>query len=79
MDAHEHVFLPRDLSAHERHVLGAVEQRLEDVRGEVAVVRRYARFGDAAHELLAVAAVADEIRDRDDDEAVLGGERFELG
>ena len=29
--AHEHVLLARDLAAHERHVLGAVEQRLEHV------------------------------------------------
>ena len=33
----------------------------------------------AAHELLAVAAVADEVGDRDEHEAVLGGERLELG
>ena len=29
--AHEHVLLARDLAAHERHVLDAVEQRLEHV------------------------------------------------
>ena len=42
--ADEHVLLARDLAAHERDVLGAVEQRLEHVGGEVAVLRRDARL-----------------------------------
>ena len=75
--AHEHVLLARDLAAHERHVLGAVEQRLEHVAGEVAVAGRDARLGDPAHQLLAVAAVADEVGDRDELQAVLRGERLE--
>ena len=77
--AHEHVRLARDLAAHEREVLDAVEQRLEHVRGEVAVLRRDARLRHAPHELLAVAAVADEIGDRDEHEAVLGREALEVG
>ena len=76
--ADEHVLGTRDLAAHERDVLGAVEQRLEHVRGEVAVLGRDARLGDAAHQLLAVAPVADEVGDRDHEEAVLGGEALEL-
>ena len=71
--------MPGDLAAHEREVLGAVEQRLEHVGGEVAVLGRDARLGHAAHELLAVAAVADEVGDRDEHEPVLGRERLELG
>ena len=35
---HEHVLLARHLAPHEREVLGVVEQRLEHVRGEVAVL-----------------------------------------
>ena len=66
---------PRD----ERDVLGAVEQRLEHVRGEVAVDRGDARLGNPAHELLAPAAVADQVGDRDDHEVVLGRETLEVG
>ena len=60
-------------------MLGAVEQRLEHVRGEVAVDRGDARFRHPAHQLLAAAAVADEIGDRDDHEVVLGREPLEVG
>ena len=78
MHAHEHVVLARDLAAHEREVLGVVEQRREHVRGEVAVLRRDPRLGHAPHELLAVAAEPDEVGDRHEHEAVLGRERLEL-
>ena len=77
--AHEHVVLARDLAPHEGDVLGAVEQRLEHVAGEVAVLGRDARLGDPAHQLLAVAPVADEVGDRDQLQAVLRGEALELG
>ena len=63
--AHEHVLVAGDLAAHEREVLHAVEQRLEHVRGEVAVLRRDPRLRHPPHELLAVAAVADEVGDRE--------------
>ena len=78
MDPHEHVGLARDLAAHERHVLDAVEQALEHVGGEVAVLRRDARLGHPAHQLLAVTAEPDEVRDRDQLQPVLGRERLEL-
>ena len=77
--AHEHVLLPGDLAPHEREVLGVVEQRLEDVRGEVAVLRRDTRLRHPPHELLVVAAEPDEIGDRDEHEAVLLRERLEVG
>ena len=77
--AHEDVVGARHLAPHERQVLGAVEQRFEHVRDEVAVPRRDAGFGDAPHELLAVAAVADQVRDRDEDETVLVGEGLQVG
>ena len=59
-------------------MLGVVEQRLEHVRGEVAVLRRDPRLGDPADELLVVAAEPDEIGDRHEHEPVLGRERLEL-
>ncbi len=68
-----------DVAPHEREVLDAVEQRLEDVRGELAVLRRDARLRHATHELLAVPAVTDEVGDRDQHEAVLLGEALEVG
>jgi len=46
--AHEHVGLAGDLTAHEREMLGVVEQRLEHMGGEIAVLRRDARLGDTA-------------------------------
>ena len=75
--AHEHVLLARDLALHERHVLGAVEQRLEHEAGEVAVTGRDARLGHPAHQLLGVPSVADEVGDGDELEAVLLGELLE--
>ena len=79
MHAHEHVLVPGDLAADEREVLHAVEQRLEHVRGEVAVLRGDPRLRHAPHELLAMAPVADEVGDREQHEAVLGRERLEVG
>src|SRR6185369_6445506 len=58
--AHEHVGLPRDVAAHEGHVLDTVEQALEHDRGELAVAGRDARLAHASHELLAVTPVPDE-------------------
>ena len=53
--AHEHVTVARrrvgDVAADERDVLGAVGQRLVDVRGELAVTRRDVRGRDATDEL----------------------------
>ena len=63
--AHEHVRLARHLAAHERHVLDPVEQALEHVRGEVAVLRGDAGLGHPADQLLAVAPEPDEVGDRD--------------
>ena len=76
---HEHVRLTGDVAAHERHVLDPVEQALEHVRGEVAVLRRDAGLGHPPDQLLAVPAEADQVGDRDQLQAVLGGERLELG
>ncbi len=79
VDADQHVLVARDVAPDEGQVLHSVEQALEDVRGEVAVAGRDARLGHAPHELLAVPAVADEVRDRDELQAVLGGELLQLG
>ena len=66
MHAHEHVVLARPPSPlHEGDVLLAVEQRLVGVAGEVAPLGGDAGLGDAADELLVLAAVADEVGDRD--------------
>ena len=66
VDADEDVGRAGDLAAHEGEVLGAVEDALVDVRGELAVTGRDAGLGDAADQLLALAAVPDEIGDGDD-------------
>ena len=79
VDAHEHVLVARHLAAHERDVLGAVEQRLEHVRREVTVLGRDARFGDPPHQLLAVPAEPDQVRDGDEREPVFRRERLEVG
>ena len=69
--AHEHVALALDRATHHRDVLLAVEHRLVHVRGEVAPRRRDARLGDPTDELLVLAAVLDELGDRDHQEPVL--------
>ena len=76
---HEDVVLAGDVAAHERHVLHAVEQALEHDRGELAVAGGDARLAHSPDQLLAVAAVADEVRDRDEVQPVLLRERLELG
>ena len=75
----EHVVLARDVAADEGHVLDAVEQALEDHRGELAVPGGDAGLADPADQLLAVPPVADEVGDRDEVEAVRFGEGLQLG
>jgi hypothetical protein len=76
---HEDVVLPLHGTLDEGDVLVAVEQVLVGVGGEVAPWRGDAGLGDPAHELLALAAVADEVGDGDHHQAVLLGEALELG
>ena len=66
------------LAPHQGDVLGAVDHRLVGVGGEVAERRRDAGLRHPPHELLPLPAVADEVGDRDHDEAVLPGKAFEL-
>ena len=63
--AHQHVVLAGDGAPHQGHVLLAVEQRLVDVAGEVAPAGRDAGLGDPADQLLGLAAVPDQVGDRD--------------
>ena len=76
---HEHVLGPLHVAAHERDVVLAVEHRLEHDALELAELRRDRRLGEPADELLVLAPVADEVGDRDEQQAVLVGEPFELG
>src|SRR6266542_1643543 len=78
VDPHQHVVLARDLALDQRQVLLAVEDRLVGEGGEVAPLGGDARLGDPPHQLLAVAAVADQVGDADQLEVVLGGEGLEL-
>ena len=59
-------------------MLLAVDDRPEPVGDELPVLGRDAGGGDPLHELLAVAAVTHEVGDRDDRQAVLGREAFQL-
>ena len=77
--AHEHVVLAGHGAPDHGDVLLAVEERLVGVAGEVAPLGGDAGLGDAADELLVLAAVADEVGDRDHQQAVLVGEPLELG
>ena len=67
-----------DVAAHERHVTAVVEHRLEGDELEVAPRRRQRRLADAAHQLLGPPAVADEVGDRDQQQAVVGAELLQL-
>ena len=77
--AHEHVLLALHRATHEREVLLTVEQALVDVAGEVAPLGGDLRLGDATHELLALAAIADQVGDRDELQVVLARELDQLG
>src|SRR5581483_4525739 len=76
---HQHILRTLHIAAHERDVLLAVEHRLEHDAVELAELRGDRRLGDPAYELLVLAAVPDETRDRDQQQAVLVGEPLELG
>jgi hypothetical protein len=76
---HQHRLGPGDVALDERHVFGAVEQGLGR-RG-----RRRSPTGSAPgphrwldHQLLVLTTVADQVGDRDDQQAVLGGEDGQL-
>ena len=79
MHPHEHVVLAGHRAPHHGDVLLAVEQRLVGVAGEVAPLGGDAGLGDATHELLVLAPVADEVGDRDHQQPVLVGEALQLG
>ena len=79
MHPHEHVVLALHRALHQRDVLLAVEQRLVHVAGEVAPLGGDAGLGDPLHQLLVLAAVADELGDRDEQQAVLVAELDEVG
>ena len=79
MHPHEQIALVRDVTVDEREVLFVVEHRLKDERLEVTVLGRQGRLGDAAHQLLVVAAVADEIGDGDERQTVALREGFQFG
>ncbi len=59
-------------------MLLAVEHRLEHNALELAELRGDRRLGQATHELLVLAPVADEIGDGDEQQPVLVGEALEL-
>ena len=78
MHAHEHVVVAGHLAAHEREVLDAVEQRLEHVGREVAVLGRDPSLGDATDQLLVLAPILDHLGDRDHQQVVLFAEPDEI-
>ena len=74
MDADEHLLLAGYVPAHECNVVLTVRVRAVEVQVEVAVIGRHFHDLDAFDELLAGAAVADEIGDGADLELVFAGE-----
>ncbi|GAA3112556.1 hypothetical protein GCM10020254_68450 [Streptomyces goshikiensis] len=68
-----------DLAVDEGDVLDPVDGGAVPVRREVAVGGREADLGLAAHRRLGGAAVGDQVLDGDDRQAVLAGERDQLG
>ena len=75
---HQYVLGPGHLSHHERQVLLVVQHRLVDVGPELSPLRRDARLGDESHQLLVLAAVADQVRNGDERQVVLLGEGLEV-
>ena len=60
-------------------MLLVVQHRLVDEGPELPALRRDARLGDEAHQLLVLPAVADEVGDGDQREVVLLGEALQVG
>jgi len=77
VDADEHVVV--DLSHHECDVVAAGERLAERDRGEAAVLRRQVDLHHALDELLRLAAVLDQVGDRDHPQPVLLAVRHEVG
>ena len=65
VDADEHVVLPLDLALDHRDVVLVVDERAEADGLEVAERRRQAGLDDALDELVVLAAVRDQVGDRD--------------
>ena len=78
VDPHQRGIGGGDVAADERHVAAVVEHRLEGDELEVAPRRRQRRLADAADELLGLPAVADEVGDGDQQQAVRGAELLQL-
>ena len=72
---HQHVLAVADVAADQRDVLGTVVGRPVPERGEHAVLGRHPRLGDPLDLLLGTPPVRDQVGDRDQRQAVLGGER----
>ena len=79
MDADENALFGTHVSGYEGEMLLAVEQRLETVGGELAVLGRDPRRATRSTSLLPVTPVTDEIADGDDGKTVVGGELLQLG
>ena len=79
MHAHQGRLDGVQVSQHVGDVLVAVERGAVGVGGEVAVLRRNARRGEVLDQLLVPAPVADQVGDRDEEQAVLLGELDQLG
>ncbi len=78
MHPYENVLAVADLTAHQRDVLDAVQDRVVADRPELTVLGRDAGLRDAHHLRLDATAVGHHVGDRDEREPVLGGERLQL-
>src|ERR1700755_3387907 len=67
--------LAGDVAHDEGDVLASVDEVAIADGGELALLERDARLGDADHQALAAAPVGDQVGDGDDEQAVLLGER----
>ena len=70
MHTHQDVISAARVSHHERHVFNAIEQRFKGDRPELAVFRRDTAFADPPHELLGAPAIADEVGNANELQAV---------
>ena len=70
----EDVLPVTDVAEHQRDVRATVDRAFVRVRAELAVRRRDRRLRHLGHERLVLAAIGDEVGDRDDLQSVLGAE-----
>ncbi len=75
----QHVLPVTDVAAHQRDLLGPVDQVAVAERLERAEVGGKPRLGDSLHLTLVVAPVADQVSDRHQSQVVLVGELPQLG